>query len=102
MALITGGTKETGPDAWRRAAPPASSAAEDVANAALFLSAPSGRYVTGIVLPVDGGLGAHTRVRKSPLPIPNEGELASQLGYVGSDGEAAVGSLLNSSRTQGA
>jgi len=30
--------------------------AEDVANAALYLAAPSGRYVTGQVLAVDGGM----------------------------------------------
>ena len=48
------------PDAWRRAEPPAPGAAADVAHAALFLSAPSGAYVTGVVLPVDGGLGARS------------------------------------------
>jgi NAD(P)-dependent dehydrogenase (short-subunit alcohol dehydrogenase family) len=51
---------DTAPDAWRRAEPPAAGVVDDVANAALFLSAPSGRYVTGIVLPVDGGLGARS------------------------------------------
>jgi 3-oxoacyl-[acyl-carrier protein] reductase len=30
--------------------------AEDIANAALFLAAPSGRYITGQVLVVDGGM----------------------------------------------
>ena len=31
-------------------------AAEDIANAALFLSGTSGRYITGQVLTVDGGM----------------------------------------------
>ncbi|MBD0859772.1 SDR family oxidoreductase [Gordonia sp. zg691] len=53
-------TADTAPDAWRRAEPPAAGAAEDVANAALFLAAPSSAYVTGVVLPVDGGLGARS------------------------------------------
>ncbi|MDO3402724.1 SDR family NAD(P)-dependent oxidoreductase [Mycolicibacterium neoaurum] len=48
------------PDAWRRATPPAAGAAEDVANAALFLASPASKYVTGSVIPVDGGLGARS------------------------------------------
>ncbi|WP_216892222.1 SDR family NAD(P)-dependent oxidoreductase [Nocardia alni] len=51
---------DTAPDAWRRAEPPAAGAATDVANAALFLAAPSGAYINGVVLPVDGGLGARS------------------------------------------
>ncbi|MGQ4599672.1 SDR family oxidoreductase [Nocardia sp. R6R-6] len=51
---------DTAPDAWRRAVPPSAGAAEDVANAALFLAAPAAAYVTGVVLPVDGGLGARS------------------------------------------
>ena len=30
--------------------------AEDIANAALYLAGPSGRYITGQVLVVDGGM----------------------------------------------
>jgi 3-oxoacyl-[acyl-carrier protein] reductase len=30
---------------------------EDVANAVVFLASPLARYITGCVLPVDGGLG---------------------------------------------
>lgn len=44
------------PDAWRRPEPPKAGAPADVAHAALFLAAPASSYVTGIVLPVDGGL----------------------------------------------
>ena len=51
---------DAAPDAWRRAEPPPAGAADDVANAALFLCTPAGRYVTGAVLPVDGGLGARS------------------------------------------
>lgn len=52
--------EEDTPDAWRRAVPPREGAPEDVANAALFLAAPASAYVTGVVLPVDGGLGARS------------------------------------------
>lgn len=51
---------DTAPDAWRRADPPAAGADEDVANAALFLASRASTYVTGVVLPVDGGLGARS------------------------------------------
>lgn len=51
---------DTAPDAWRRAVPPPAGTVADVANAALFLAAPAGAYVTGVVLPVDGGLGARS------------------------------------------
>jgi NAD(P)-dependent dehydrogenase (short-subunit alcohol dehydrogenase family) len=48
------------PDAWRRAAPPAAGGAEDVANTALFLCSAASKYITGAVIPVDGGLGARS------------------------------------------
>ncbi len=44
------------PDAWRRPEPPKAGAPEDVAHAALYLGSPASAYVTGVVLPVDGGL----------------------------------------------
>jgi len=30
---------------------------EDVASAVVYLASPAARFVTGVVLPVDGGLG---------------------------------------------
>jgi len=51
---------DTAPDAWRRAEPPAAGRPADVAHAALFLAATAGAYVTGVVLPVDGGLGSRS------------------------------------------
>lgn len=51
---------DASPDAWRRAEPPSAGAATDVANAALFLASPASSYVTGVVLPVDGGMGARS------------------------------------------
>ncbi|GAA0609017.1 SDR family NAD(P)-dependent oxidoreductase [Sporichthya brevicatena] len=44
------------PDAWRRPEPPKAGAPDDVAHAALYLASPASAYVTGVVLPVDGGL----------------------------------------------
>lgn len=44
---------------------------DDVADAALFLASPAAKHVTGIVLPVDGGLGAQLRV-----PIVRLGEVS--------------------------
>ncbi|MGQ0464195.1 MAG: SDR family NAD(P)-dependent oxidoreductase [Sporichthyaceae bacterium] len=44
------------PDAWRRPEPPKAGSPLDVAHAALFLASPASAYVTGTVLPVDGGL----------------------------------------------
>lgn len=33
--------------------------ADDVANAALFLSSDEARYLTGVLLPVDGGMAVN-------------------------------------------
>lgn len=45
---------------WRAATPPAAGDPEDVANAVRYLASPAGSYVTGVVLPVDGGLGCRS------------------------------------------
>jgi NAD(P)-dependent dehydrogenase (short-subunit alcohol dehydrogenase family) len=47
-------------EGWRAAVPPPAGAPEDVAHAVLFLASPAGRYVTGVVLPVDGGIGVRS------------------------------------------
>ena len=39
---------------------------EDVANAALFLASDEASYVTGVVIPVDGGLAS-----RYPTPMPD-------------------------------
>ncbi|WP_307846116.1 SDR family NAD(P)-dependent oxidoreductase [Rhodococcus sp. CX] len=52
--------EDNAPDAWRRAVPPPEGHPADIAHAALFLAAPASAYVTGTVLPVDGGLGARS------------------------------------------
>jgi NAD(P)-dependent dehydrogenase (short-subunit alcohol dehydrogenase family) len=52
--------KDHAPDAWRRADPPAAGSVDDIANAALYLASPASSYVTGVVLPVDAGLGARS------------------------------------------
>ncbi|HEY3605340.1 MAG TPA: SDR family NAD(P)-dependent oxidoreductase [Sporichthyaceae bacterium] len=48
------------PDAWRRPGPPAAGLPADIAHAALFLASPAAGYVTGVVLPVDGGMGTRS------------------------------------------
>lgn len=48
------------PDAWRGPTLPRAGAPEDVGYAVLYLSSPAGRYVTGVVLPVDGGVGTRS------------------------------------------
>jgi NAD(P)-dependent dehydrogenase (short-subunit alcohol dehydrogenase family) len=68
---------DTAPDAWRRAVPPPAGAAEDVANAALFLASPAAAYVTGVVLPVDGGLGARS-LMPWQTPRPERRDISTQ------------------------
>jgi len=41
---------------------------EDVAPAGLFLASGAARYITGVVLPVDGGTTASNVSRGSPDP----------------------------------
>ncbi len=59
------------PDAWRRPEPPKSGSPEDVAHAALVLASPASTYVTGVVLPVDGGLEMRSLM---PWQTPRPGE----------------------------
>lgn len=59
------------PDAWRRPEPPKAGRPEDVAHAALFLASPAGAYVTGAVLPVDGGLEMRSLM---PWQTPRPGD----------------------------
>ncbi|HEV2376292.1 MAG TPA: SDR family oxidoreductase [Streptosporangiaceae bacterium] len=39
---------------------------DDIADAAVFLVSPAANHITGVVLPVDGGLGAQLRVPNGP------------------------------------
>lgn len=62
------------PDAWRRPAPPAAGRPEDIAHAALYLASPASSYVTGVVLPVDGGLGTRSLMPwQTPRPEAPDG-----------------------------
>lgn len=51
---------EEDPEAWRGPTLPRAGAPEDIGHAVLYLSSPAGRYVTGVVLPVDGGVGTRS------------------------------------------
>ncbi|CAJ1503426.1 SDR family oxidoreductase [[Mycobacterium] kokjensenii] len=48
--------------------------ADDVAEAALYLAGERARYVTGVVLPVDGGTVAGKAIRRRPKPAATDGE----------------------------
>ncbi len=52
--------EDDSPEAWRKAVPPPEGDPEDIAHAALYLAAPASAYVNGVVLPVDGGIGARS------------------------------------------
>lgn len=43
---------------------------DDIARAALFLASPDAGYITGVILPVDGGTSASNG---TPRPLPTEG-----------------------------
>lgn len=45
---------------WRQASPPPAGEPEDVAHAVRYLASGASRYVNGVTLPVDGGLGARS------------------------------------------
>jgi NAD(P)-dependent dehydrogenase (short-subunit alcohol dehydrogenase family) len=59
------------PDAWRRPEPPRAGAPQDVAHAALYLASSASAYVTGVVLPVDGGLQMRSLM---PWQTPRPGD----------------------------
>ncbi len=41
---------------------------KDIARAALFLASPDAQYITGVILPVDGGTTASTGTPRPPVP----------------------------------
>jgi NAD(P)-dependent dehydrogenase (short-subunit alcohol dehydrogenase family) len=69
------GAEDDAPDAWRRAAPPPEGEPLNNAHAALFLATPASAYVNGVVLPVDGGIGARSLMPwQTPRPEMLAGE----------------------------
>jgi NAD(P)-dependent dehydrogenase (short-subunit alcohol dehydrogenase family) len=67
--------EDDAPDAWRKAVPPPEGDPEDIAHAALYLAAPASAYVNGVVLPVDGGMGARSLM---PWQTPRPEMLAAE------------------------
>jgi len=59
--IIAGGRDPKTLDLSYKTALPFEGDAWDIARAALFLAGPDGRYITGVVLPVDGGTTAVSR-----------------------------------------
>ncbi|HWD05886.1 MAG TPA: SDR family NAD(P)-dependent oxidoreductase [Amycolatopsis sp.] len=52
--------KDHRPADWRQANPPAAGDPDDVAHAVRYLVSPASAYVTGAILPVDGGLSCRS------------------------------------------
>jgi NAD(P)-dependent dehydrogenase (short-subunit alcohol dehydrogenase family) len=60
-SILAGGHDPKTLDLTYKTALPFEGDAWDIARAALFLAGPDGRYITGVVLPVDGGTTAASR-----------------------------------------